>query len=208
MKSKGILLLLPFLVACGAGEAGESEGQQALRIETNEALAVSHLRSLVGAQIQAQSLLAIDADQDGTGEFAFVSELGGARKARGPGGGMKLPLLSGGFDTISPTGFVEVHGYLYRAYLPGPGGTPVGEGPEEAGAEVQADGAERSWLCYAWPASYGETGRRTFVVGLTGKIHAADLAELSGAEGPEAGRALVTGAGLGGDFRADWEAVD
>jgi hypothetical protein len=208
MKAKGIVLLLPFLVACGAAGEGGMEDEKALRIETNEALAVSHLRSLVSAQIQAQSLLVIDADEDGIGEFAFMSELSGTRDPRGPGEGLEMPLLGGSFTSHSPDGRFEVHGYRFRSYLPGPSGEPVGDDPAVASPDVNADGAEEGWLCYAWPATYGESGRRTFVVGRSGAVHAADLPEVPSDLGPDAASALVDDEGFVRDYRAGWRKVD
>jgi hypothetical protein len=206
MRPTAILLLVPFVVACGAA-AGATGLSQAQTIETNEALTVSHLRSLVGAQVQAQSLSIIDADSDGVGEYAFLGELSCAIKARGPGQGLKMPLLGGGFGQLSTTGLAEVHGYYYRSFLPGPDDVPVGEGPG-ASSDVDPDGAEEAWLCYAWPVEYGVTGRRTFVVGARQAVRGADLAAFTGRAGPDAGAAFVEGTGFVGELRPEWEELD
>ncbi len=158
-----------------------------MEIETNEALTISHLRSMVSAQIQARSLNIVDTDDDRRGEFLFLDELSGARPTRTPGKGLRIPLLMNAFKYRSSGGYAGVHGYLYRLFLPGPGGTWV-----EAG-ETDPDESETHWRCYAWPRDYGGTGRRSFYVDVDGTVRAEEAPGLSGAHAPEADAALGGG---------------
>jgi hypothetical protein len=42
------------------------------------------------------------------------------------------------------------------------------------GCSIDAARAERYWCCYAWPVTYGSTGKRTFFVNESGHVLAAD----------------------------------
>jgi hypothetical protein len=191
MRSALPLMLLLFLPLPACSEAAGSPGapRNPLEVEVNEALAVSHLRGLVGAETQAQSLAVLDADGDGVGEVAVVAELGGSAPLRGPGKGLEFDLLGPAFGDPGAHGFVEVHGYLFRVFLPGPDGTAVGEGDPGAGV-VDASAAERRFVAYAWPARQGKTGRRSFVVTETGEIRSSSEPSLTGKAAPAAGAAF------------------
>jgi len=185
MKVTHLALVMIGLVGVACGGPGEGDfGSTALTVEVNEALAVSHLRSLVGAQTHAQSLGLVDADDDGVGEFLFLEELTGTGKLRAGGAGRKYPLLHPQSCRVSSSGHLEMHGYLFRVYLPGEDGASVGEGPGEGGL-VSADGAEQDWVAYAWPVQHGSTGLRTFVVGVDGAIAGLDVPRNSGSSVPK-----------------------
>lgn len=189
MKRKSLFLLCAaaVFVACAPEDGADSgEGQLAL----NESMAISHLRSLVGAQKHAQSLCIVDQDDDKVGEFLFITELAGIRPVRAGGTGLKSPLLDPEVWRLSTGGFVEMHGYLFSVYLPGPGGEFLSEA-SEVGAAVDGDGAESGWIALAWPVRYGETGTRTFAVNESGQVIAGDVPGNSGTSRPEANSAFA-----------------
>lgn len=180
MRAHVLCLAVVVLAAAGCDRSGAgSVDAGTARIEMNEALAVAHLKCIAAAQTQAQGLAVVDTDEDGVGEFAFVAELGGARKPRGPGQGVKFPLLGGTYSRLGPGGFVEADGYLFRVFLPGEDGAAAAEGAS-GGGTVSANGAEREWIAYAWPVRYGATGKRTFVAGSSGALGACDAPAHSG----------------------------
>jgi hypothetical protein len=208
MRAPVLCLVALLLILPGCDELGGAGGDAgSARIEMQENLAVAHLRSIAAAETQAQSLAVVDADEDGIGEFLFLAELGGARKPRGPGGGLKFPILGEKYKTLGSGGFVELDGYLYRVFLPGDGPIPASEGAGASEA-VSADGAEREWLVYAWPVRYGTTGKRTFAMDSSGAIVAADVPAHSGSGAPASGAALVDGEGLGRGFSEEYAKVD
>jgi hypothetical protein len=153
-------------------------------IDTNEALAETHLGSIVSAQIQARAIGVTDVDKNGAGEFLFLDELTGARPTRTPGRGLRRSFLIDEFKHRSTGAYVEVHGYLYRLFLPGPNGTWIDEG------EPDPTAVEMRWRCYAWPVEYGRTGRRTFFVDESGVVRSQEAPALSGTHAPEANAAL------------------
>lgn len=82
---------------------------------------------------------------------------------------MKVPLLQGELAIPAPSAPVAVlesAGYCHVIYLPAVGGGGVVEsrdGDEPAGA-VDADGAERAWVAYAWPVERGKSGVKAFFI--------------------------------------------
>jgi hypothetical protein len=180
-KSRFLLCALALVVGCAPGGGADSaEG----RIDQNETMAVSHLRSLVGAQTHAQSLCIIDQDGDNVGEFLLITELSGLRPVRAGGAGMKSPLLDPEVWRLSTGGFIEMHGYLFGVFLTGEGGGPLSEAAE-IGAAVDSNATEKEWVAYAWPVQYGESGKRTFAVNQSGEVVAKDVPANSGTNAPE-----------------------
>ena len=57
-------------------------------------------------------------------------------------------------------------------FLPGPGGTWLGEAEQGGGSDRVLDvaAAERDWVAYAWPVERGRTGARTFLVRADGVV--------------------------------------
>jgi len=205
MRTFALLLVVVAVAGCDAAVGGTGEEKLALQVEVNEALTVSHLRSLVGAQSQAKSLGVVDVDEDGAGEFGYIGELSGAMRLRGSGAGLKLPLLSADFKNQSSGGAVEVHGYLFRVYLPAETGRPVPVGEAD---DVSPELATDEWACYAWPVRYGVTGKRTFFVDASGVIRALDDPTHSGANQPEPTEALGRDGSLVEPASESWGRVD
>ena len=148
----------------------------AARLSANETAAIATLRNVVSAQSQVQTQGAIDQDVDGIGEHGWFAEMAGSiqmRDSTGPTAGPVLtpPVLSGSLAVVNASGFVNKSGYFFSMFLPDPvgapiaenggGGSPTGEGP---------DLCETTWICYAWPATFQNTGNRCFVVNQTGDV--------------------------------------
>ncbi|MBK8978860.1 MAG: prepilin-type N-terminal cleavage/methylation domain-containing protein [Planctomycetes bacterium] len=148
------------------------------RLTANESAAVATLKSISSAQGQCQASGAIDQDDDGAGEFGYFGELAGVRTIRANGGlavdeRISPPVLSAAFGRVE-NGVVLRSGYVFQMFLPGPGiGAPfVAEQPHggAAGGDVDAGQAEILWCCYAWPMTYGTSGRRCFFVNNGGDV--------------------------------------
>jgi len=177
----------------------------AARLNANETSAISTLRNITSCQAQFQSSAKADADNDGTGEFGVFREMSGAIAVRtaldgtNTGGAVLAPpVLSGAFRTTNANAEVSRSGYLFKVFLPGTGGlgqeeTATGAGDTLDGT-VDGDLSETSWCGYAWPASYGNSGNRSFFVNQAGDITGTD-------DNGYDGTADIDEAGAGGAFR-------
>ncbi len=157
------------------------------RLNANETSAVSTLRNVSSSQAQFQASAKADVDNDGSGEFGLFRELSGAVGVRTNltagtvGTVMNPPVLSGAFRTFNGNSEVSRSGYLFKMFLPGAAGAGVAEASSGAlAAALDADLAETSWCCYAWPSSYSTSGNRSFFVNQTGDITGSDVATYSG----------------------------
>ena len=83
---------------------------------------------------------------------------------------------------------------MFTVYLPGEGGTSVGEGQGSGAVDPRA--AAHYWVAYAWPAERGHGGVRAFYIDQDERICETDNAQgYSGAEKlPAADAAIGTGA--------------
>ena len=160
-----------------------------------------------------------------TGAYGTLAELTGNRQSK-----TALPREFIPTDDSS----VLYRGYLLRIFLPGekielldketvPADQAKGETAE---TEPQTDGKPRQipslppapskspeatehWIAYAWPLSYGYTGRRTFVVNENGAVHAADDRALGG-QSPEVltpGLACLEGKPFGAIDSIRWRPI-
>lgn len=166
------------------------------RIEANETTAVAALEAIRAAQERFKAARVVDVDQDGVGEYGLMRELTRAMCARSDalgaecGGHTDVPLLDATFLNpvrvdygwfVDLPGEVMRSGYLFHVLLPRFGGDAVQEtweGPLER--PIDTDLAETMWCCYAWPESYGDSGRRAFFTNQTGTIVSADFPLYSG----------------------------
>lgn len=143
------------------------------RSNANEAAAIATLQNLVTAQRRFADEGRRDLDGDGHGEFGWFAELAGSVAIDGmPGPATRpLPLLTAAFRKVV-AGRVQRSGYWYAVFLPGPGGTWLGEAELGGGAGrvLDVDVAEREFVAYAWPVERGRTGARTFVVRADGVV--------------------------------------
>jgi prepilin-type N-terminal cleavage/methylation domain-containing protein len=156
------------------------------RAASQEAAAISLLRSISSAQAQIQSASAIDTDADGSGEFGCLGELSGVSPLRVSVAGLPSagapgidelapPALPPSFGALDGTGVVMRQGYVVRVFLPATGNAPAGL-PEADGGGFPAapypgaDNGELYWCAYAWPYHAGRSGRRAFFVNETGEL--------------------------------------
>jgi len=141
------------------------------RVRNNETDAVRTLEEIRGALAEYRAALVRDADADGEGEYAYLSELLADEHARDGAAGARA-LLSG-FERTE-LGYKR-DGYYYRVYLPGEDGSPIGE-HESLARRKQADGdlSESIVVLVAWPVRAGITGRRSFLLDGRNSIYFCD----------------------------------
>jgi len=148
------------------------------RLTANESAAISTLRTIVSAQSQAQNRGAVDSDSDGQGEALYLGELSGRVNLRGLGTLLDPAIISVSLGQVANS-TVNKAGYFFGMYLPDPAGAGVAEDPnggKAAAGAIGSDLAEIFWVCYAWPAANGSSGRRAFAVNQSGDILQTDNA--------------------------------
>jgi prepilin-type N-terminal cleavage/methylation domain-containing protein len=159
----------------------------AARLSANESAAISTLRSISSAQAQIQSSGAIDTDNDGGGEYAFLGEMAGTTQMRVSNGAapfaaaagtavdiLNPSVLSAAFGNLDATGFVTRSGYNFQVFLPDAAANPVGlaEAPGPAATQLGTgpNNCEVLWCAYAWPANVNQTGNRAFFTNQEGDL--------------------------------------
>ena len=163
------------------------------RLNSNETAAIATLRNIISAQAQFQSTSRADANNNGVGEYGTFGEMSGNNGVRG-GNTLNPPVLSTAFRAVSANGTVSRSGYIFAMYLPGAAGVAVAEAANGgAGAGLDSDLSETTWCAYAWPASYGNTGNRTFFVNQGGDIVATEDTAYTAGAGPVGSAAMRTG---------------
>jgi hypothetical protein len=165
----GLTLLVVKVMIPNVVGSGQYAAQQA---------AVSQLRTLLWAEDRYLELKAADRDQDGKGEYGFIAELADRAKVKGQLE-LQIPLIEGTLGHVVPGGEQGVSiyaAYCYRIFLPAVGGGAAAElpGGGEAPGTVDPDGAERSWIAYAWPVRQGEGGTKVFYINQDEEIWESD----------------------------------
>jgi prepilin-type N-terminal cleavage/methylation domain-containing protein len=165
------------------------------RLSSNEAAAVGTLRNIISAQSQFQSTARADQNQNGIGEYGTFAEMSGGAGVRG-GAVLGVPVLSTAFRAVNGSGEVSRSGYLFALYLPDAAGVGLPEVANGgADSNVDADLAETTWCCYAWPTNQGGTGSRTFFVSQGGDIVATEDDGYSGSGSGPSPEAAFSGSG-------------
>jgi type IV pilus assembly protein PilA len=151
------------------------------RLNANESAAIATLKNISSAQAQAQASGAVDANNNGAGEYGYFGELAGAIGVRDITGSastdrLSPPVLSGAFANVATQasitgGVVTRSGYIFQMWLP----NAASEGLAEADAggvntAPHATQAEVLWCCYAWPSSFGNSGKRCFFINQSGDV--------------------------------------
>ncbi len=196
------------------------------RLNANESACIATLKNISSAQAQCQASGVVDTNNNGAGEFGYFSELSGAVGVRTPGGVsatefIKPAVLSAAFgnvvDNSGGEGCVVRSGYIFQMFLPGAGAafTPesVPAGGTRAAEATDPASNEVLWACYAWPSSYGNSGKRTFFVNQAGDVLGCrnSLAKYNGfTTRPVPGTAayLNAGAPMSGTIAANTVAAD
>lgn len=156
----------------------------------NESAAIATLKNISSGQAQMQASGLIDANENGSGEYAFFAEMSGAVPVRGSGRHCSPPVLGQRFGKVV-NGRVHTGGYVFQMFLRGRDGKWVAEAANGGGDGVAVDASrsETEWLCYAWPESHDWTGKRAFLITHGGDVLACNLhaRAYSGEDGPEPG---------------------
>ncbi len=154
------------------------------RLNSNEAAAIATLKNIASAQAQLQASGAIDVNNNGAGEFAYLAELAGGvgvRDSTGSASTNRLapPVLSGNFALVTTSasltgGAVTRSGYIFQMYLPSSAavGVPEADTGGVGGTAPNGTRAESLWCCYAWPLTFGRSARRAFMVNQSGDLMA------------------------------------
>ena len=146
------------------------------RLTANESSAIGTLRTIISAQAQAQTRGAIDSDTDGIGEYLYLAELSGRVNLRGTALTLDPAAVSVSLGIVQNSA-VNKAGYHFALHLPDAGGGGVAEDPtggKAAVAAVDPNNCETFWVCYAWPVTNGQTGRRAFVINQSGDLVQSD----------------------------------
>ncbi|MDJ0522425.1 MAG: hypothetical protein QNJ90_10185 [Planctomycetota bacterium] len=162
------------------------------RLKANETAAHATLRNCISAQAQMQATGRVDADNDGTGEYAGFRELSGAVPGR-MSRALIPPVLSSAFKTLTRHGEVGRTGYLFKVYLPGSRGEGIGEPPAgfTNASGIDSNLAETTWCMYAWPGDPSQ-GSRVYFINQAGDVLSTEDARYVGSgNGPEADAAFV-----------------
>lgn len=154
----------------------------AARINANESAAIATMKNLSSSQAQVQASGVIDANGNGAGEYGYFQELSGVRnvKTGQPASGegtsrVTPPVLSGAFGNLAAIATNQAgilrSGYYFQMYLPGANASWLAEDERgKAFPAVDAAQAEVLWAAYAWPASFGNSGKRAFFVNQAGDV--------------------------------------
>lgn len=117
----------------------------------------------------------LDRDRDGIGEYGTILELcakDGTRLLRP----LPTPLLSPSFLKTEKGGSFVRSGYCYQLYFSRDGSDWVPAGQTRV-LDEDADIAEGRFLWLAWPASYGNSGKRFFLIDERGVVMEAENGE-------------------------------
>jgi len=151
------------------------------RLNANEAAAIATLKNISSGQSQCQASGVVDVNGNGQGEYGFFGELSGRALIRGSTLSITPPVLSAAFGNVA-LARVSRSGYLFQMFLPG--ALAIGIAEQAAGGDpgnvggVDPSQAEVLWCCYAWPATAGNSGNRTFFINQTGDVLATNGAGL------------------------------
>ena len=190
------------------------------RLNANESAAIATLKNITSAQAQCQASGAIDGNSNGAGEYGYFGELAGGVGVRAgtalavSADRLSPPVLSGAFANVSASVVVR-SGFRYQLYLPDslavgqPEAATGGLGPTVCDSSM----SEVLWCCYAWPSSFGNSGKRTFFVNQSGDVLSAKnlTTRYSGpANGPAYNAAFVLGGGnnMGSTVAANTSGMD
>lgn len=142
----------------------------ASRVTANESSAIATLRSVVTANSQFKSQVAVDRNSNGVGEYGYLAEMAGTVVKRDTATPSQPPTLPRKLGILNQS-VVNSAGYFFELYLPGPNGIPLAEAANGGeNALVDDTLSEAHWVMYAWPADLNSTGRRAFVTSAAGDI--------------------------------------
>lgn len=175
------------------------------RLNANESAAIATLKNISSSQAQCQASGVIDANSNGAGEFGYFGELSGAQFVRTDGAGgvstterITPPVLSTAFGNVAASRVIR-SGYVFQMFLPGASTEFQAEAATGGSSSISVDAArsEVLWCCYAWPSSYGNSGKRAFFVNQGGDVLSTrnSTQQYSGTTAPTGGTAAYVSAG-------------
>ena len=175
------------------------------RLNANESAAIATLKNISSAQSQCQASGIIDANNNGAGEYGYFAELSGGTPVRNNETGgvgterVSPPYMSCAFTNVQGSRVMR-SGYFFAMFLPSSAAAPTAEAASggSSGVSISAANAEVMWAAYAWPSSYGNSGKRTFFVNQAGDVLSCRNAtqRYNGTTNPPAGTAAML-AGVG-----------
>jgi len=149
------------------------------QMSANETAAVGTLRTLIASQAQFKGAVVVDQDNDGTGEYGFFQELAGSAPPRIVAPQVPSVVRPGEYITqllgnVDAAGIAAKSGYHFYIYLPTGAAGNIGESnPLAGGVAANAEMQECHFICYAWPLTFGTSGKRCFVVNQQGEVYTA-----------------------------------
>lgn len=160
----------------------------------NESAAIAMLKNLSSAQAQIHASGLADPDGNGQGRYGFFSEMAGTMAVRSIPGAEPVrcspPCLSASFGSPG-NGRVHRGGYVFEMLLPAADGGWATERDFQNGRKLDEAKCEVLWVCYAWPESYGWSGKRAFLLDQSGDVLTSRNADgrFDGEHGPRPGAA-------------------
>jgi hypothetical protein len=175
-----VLPLLATLASCGGDDCKAAPAPES-KIATT-------LVGLVVAESEFRAHRRVDENVNGQGEYGGLGELSGSKRGRLPPTSVPpqrnymKPFPWASF-VLNERGQASEDGYLFRLFLPGRGGGLVGE-PAEGFSPgiVDADEAEKWWVCLAWPLD-AACGGYLLIVGPSGVVLGLEGAGRQGDQG-------------------------
>lgn len=152
------------------------------KMSANESAAAASLKAAVHAgQISYQAGKHTDSNQNGTGEFGFISHLNGVLPTiANPAG--ELTYITGPLANMAAADVtVPSKSYNYTMFLPNAAGTDVIiMGTDNAlyydTVAITEGQAERQFLAVAAPQKYNDAGRRVYLMQLDGTVRSPTVA--------------------------------
>lgn len=232
-----VLLLLAALPAAAQDPAPPEKPRRIhpLRLQIQEMraqkslAAARRLHTVEMAQASFQAAAYVDVDRDGIGEHGSLQELAGLLPPRASADGTQheeigtVDVTDMEFPPVNAAGELVADGYVFRVFLPGPGGLGVAESAGRSvaeGATVDSNLAEEHWCCYAWPLTASPLKPLTMFVNDRGEAYATTSAAYVGeghgpqataafapSDGPDAGLAGALAAGAVGRDGNTWQPI-
>ncbi len=170
------------------------ESQENLvKIKANEDVVVSKLRELILGIENFRASAHVDQDGNKEGEYGFLPELAGTSPLRTKDG-LNGPELKDSryidqlFGTVDDNGNAEFSGFYFRLYLPGAENAITSNPGVPSGDKASAKNQEKCYALYAWPVSYGVSGKRAFFINQEKRIYQTknEIRRYEGKTGPQA----------------------
>lgn len=128
------------------------------------------IKQILDLELEFQQKGRIDRNKNGTGEYAFLSELIDASEKRSDKDFLDEKLRLSSFQPTTIPGVYEKNFYFYTVYLVGDEGY-VRFPPAENKSADTVTARERWFACYAWPTLPSKSKLKAFAAIVTGTIY-------------------------------------